>query len=177
MTFIFANVDGRSALVDEVRYFDLETISNGLVNQDPSQALEQPEILHDLSAQLASYTETGFLNEVQLRAPVPLPCNSYGIGLNYQTHIDEAEMETPAVPMVFSKMPSCIVGPNADIMMRSDECDYEGELVVVIGAGGKDIPVENAWDCVLGLSVGQDFSDRGAQFMSNPAQFNLGKPW
>ena len=175
MTFIFANVDGRSALVDEVRYFDLETISNGLVNQDPSQALEQPEILHDLSAQLASYTETGFLNEVQLRAPVPLPCNSYGIGLNYQTHIDEAEMETPAVPMVFSKMPSCIVGPNADIMMRSDECDYEGELVVVIGAGGKDIPVENAWDCVLGLSVGQDFSDRGAQFMSNPAQFNLGK--
>lgn len=84
-------------------------------------------------------------------------------------------METPEVPMVFSKMPSCIVGPNADIMMRSDECDYEGELVVVIGVGGKDIPVESAWDCVLGLSVGQDFSDRGAQFMSNPAQFNLGK--
>ena len=59
--------------------------------------------------------------------------------------------------------------------MRSDECDYEGELLVVIGKNGKDIAKEEAWSHILGLSVGQDFSDRGVQYKDQPAQFNLGK--
>ena len=77
--------------------------------------------------------------------------------------------------MVFTKFPSCIGGPTDDVIMRSDECDYEGELVVVIGKDGKDIKKEEAWSHILGLSVGQDFSDRGVQYKDQPAQFNLGK--
>jgi len=175
MAFTFANVLGRSALVDENYFFDLASISKGSVSADPMEALAEPEALDRLSANLESFTASGILNEVDLEAPVPRPSNSFGIGLNYQTHVDEAAMATPDVPMVFAKLPSCITGPRSDVMMRSDECDYEGELVVVIGSGGKDIPEETAWEHVLGLSVGQDFSDRGAQFMSNPAQFTLGK--
>jgi 2-keto-4-pentenoate hydratase/2-oxohepta-3-ene-1,7-dioic acid hydratase in catechol pathway len=77
--------------------------------------------------------------------------------------------------MVFTKFPSSICGPTDDVIMRSDECDYEGELLVVIGKDGKDIPNEEAWSYVLGLSIGQDFSDRGIQYKDQPAQFNLGK--
>ncbi len=175
MAFTFANVLGRSALVDENYFFDLASISKGSVSADPMEALAKPEALDRLSANLEKFTASGILNEVDLEAPVPRPSNSFGIGLNYQTHVDEAAMATPDVPMVFAKLPSCITGPRSDVMMRSDECDYEGELVVVIGSGGKDIPEETAWEHVLGLSVGQDFSDRGTQFMSNPAQFTLGK--
>ncbi len=175
MAFTFANVNGRSALMRENSFFDLEAISDGAVSSDPMEALTTPEALHDLSANLDNFAASGSVDDVVLGAPVPRPTNSFGIGLNYQTHVDEAAMETPDVPMVFAKLPSCITGPTSDVQMRSGECDYEGELVVVIGPGGKDINEDQGWGHVVGLTVGQDFSDRGAQFMNTPAQFTLGK--
>ena len=175
MAFTFANVDGRSALVRENSFFDLEVISDGAVSADPMEALTTPEALHGLSANLEAFAASGNVDDVVLGAPVPRPTNSFGIGLNYQTHVDEADMNTPDVPMVFAKLPSCITGPTSDVQMRSGECDYEGELVVVIGLGGKDINEDQGWGHVVGLTVGQDFSDRGAQFMNTPAQFTLGK--
>ena len=175
MAFTFANVDGRSALVRENSFFDLEVISDGAVSADPMEALTTPEALHGLSANLEAFAASGNVDDVVLGAPVPRPTNSFGIGLNYQTHVDEAAMETPDVPMVFAKLPTCITGPTSDVQMRSGECDYEGELVVVIGPGGKDINEDQGWEHVVGLTVGQDFSDRGAQFMNTPAQFTLGK--
>lgn len=175
MAFTFANVNGRSALVRENSFFDLEVISDGAVSADPMEALTTPEALHGLSANLEAFAASGNVDDVVLGAPVPRPTNSFGIGLNYQTHVDEADMNTPDVPMVFAKLPSCITGPTSDVQMRSGECDYEGELVVVIGLGGKDINEDQGWGHVVGLTVGQDFSDRGAQFMNTPAQFTLGK--
>ena len=175
MAFTFANVNGKSALISDGSFFDLEAISDGAVSADPMEALAEPETLHKFSADLESFAATGSVDDVVLGAPVPRPANSFGIGLNYQTHVDEAAMDTPEVPMVFAKLPSCITGPTSDVQMRSDECDYEGELVVVIGSGGKDIQEDQAWEHVVGLTVGEDFSDRGAQFMSTPAQFTLGK--
>jgi len=175
MAFTFANVNGKSALISDGSFFDLEVISDGAVSADPIEALAEPETLHTLSADLESFAATGNVDNVVLGAPVPRPANSFGIGLNYQTHVDEAAMDTPEVPMVFAKLPSSITGPTSDVQMRSGECDYEGELVVVIGSGGKDIQKDQAWEHVVGLTVGEDFSDRGAQFMSTPAQFTLGK--
>ena len=175
MAFTYANVNGRSALIRENSFFDLEAISDGAVSSDPMEALTTPEALHDLSANLDNFAASGSVDDVVLGAPVPRPTNSFGIGLNYQTHVDEAAMETPDVPMVFAKLPTCITGPTSDVQMRSGECDYEGELVVVIGPGGKDINEDQGWEHVVGLTVGQDFSDRGAQFMNTPAQFTLGK--
>ena len=175
MAFTFANVNGKSALMRENSFFDLETISDGAVSSDPMEALTTPEALHDLSANLDNFAASGDVDDVVLGAPVPRPTNSFGIGLNYQTHVDEAAMKTPNVPMVFAKLPTCITGPTSDVQMRSGECDYEGELVVVIGPGGKDINEDQGWGHVVGLTVGQDFSDRGAQFMNTPAQFTLGK--
>jgi 2-keto-4-pentenoate hydratase/2-oxohepta-3-ene-1,7-dioic acid hydratase in catechol pathway len=175
MPYRLANIDGRAALATESHYYDLETISGGSVGSDPMAALEHPDELVRLSGTLAAATPTGSLADAKLEAPVPRPRNSFGIGLNYRNHAAEADMELPAKPMVFTKFPSCIVGPHATVELRSDRVDYEGELVVVIGAPGKDIPRERAWEHVAGLTVGQDISDRPAQFMAKPPHFALGK--
>ena len=175
MPFTFANINNRSALVQGEAFFDLSTITNGDVSSDPMKAIQNSDLLHHYATQLDDYESSGLIAEANVSAPIPQPRNSFGVGLNYQLHAEEAASKTPNTPMVFTKFPSSICGPTDDVIMRSDECDYEGELLVVIGKDGKDIPNEEAWSHVLGLSIGQDFSDRGIQYKDQPAQFNLGK--
>ena len=175
MPFTFANINGRSALVQGDAFFDLATIANGAVSPNPMEAIQNSALLHQYAAQLGDYEPSGIIANADVCAPIPHPRNSFGVGLNYQLHVEEAASKTPSTPMVFTKFPSCISGPTDDVIMRSDECDYEGELLVVIGNDGKDIAKEEAWSHILGLSVGQDFSDRGIQYKDQPAQFNLGK--
>jgi 2-keto-4-pentenoate hydratase/2-oxohepta-3-ene-1,7-dioic acid hydratase in catechol pathway len=175
VAFTFANINNRSALIRDQVFFDLASISAGEISEDPMEAIKHSAMLHQYAEQLDAHKPTGNVSMEDLCAPIPHPRNSYAIGLNYQLHIEEAASKTPDVPMVFTKFPSCISAPTSDVIMRSDECDYEGELVIVIGKGGKDIPKDNAWSHVLGFCVGQDFSDRGVQYKDQPAQFNLGK--
>ena len=175
MGFRLANVGGRGALVDGDHYYDLEELADGALSPDPMAALTTPDLLAELASGLSGHQPTGPLTEAILGPPVPRPRNSYGVGLNYRSHAEEASMEIPDVPLVFTKFPSCITGPFDEVRLRSDRCDYEGELVVVVGPGGADIDPADAWDHVVGLTVGQDVSDRHAQFMTQPPQFNLGK--
>lgn len=175
MGFRLANVDGRAALVDGDHWFDLEALSGGAVPADPMAALAVPERLAELAATTGGSPPSGRLADVVLGPPVPRPQKSFAVGLNFQAHADEGGMEVPAAPLVFTKFPSCLVGPTAAVELRSDGCDYEGELVVVIGRGGKDIARADAWDHVVGLTVGQDISDRPAQFAASPPHFDLGK--
>jgi len=175
MGFRLANVGGRAALVSGESYYDLEKLSGGALGSDPMAALHALEELSDLSAGLESQTPTGRLEDAQLGPPVPRPKNCFGVGLNYRNHAEEGNMPIPDCPLVFTKFPSCITGPTADVLLRSDYVDYEGELVAVIGRGGKDVAAEDGWDHVAGLCVGQDISDRPVQFTSSPPQFSLGK--
>jgi 2-keto-4-pentenoate hydratase/2-oxohepta-3-ene-1,7-dioic acid hydratase in catechol pathway len=175
MGFRLANVDGRASLVDGDHYHDLERLSAGELGPDPMEALAHLEQLAAWSAVLTERTPDGALADVTLGPPVPRPQKSFAVGLNYQAHADEGNMAVPDAPLVFTKFPSCLVGPTAAIEMRSDFCDYEGELVVVIGTGGKDIAPADAWRHVAGLTVGQDISDRVAQFAAKPPHFDLGK--
>ena len=175
MSFKLANIEGRAALVDGENYYDLETISNGKFSNDTSNALTNLVGLSELSEDLSKSEPSGLLNDIKIDAPISAPKNCYAVGLNYRNHAEEAGMDIPSVPMVFTKHTTCLVGPNSTIEMRSDHVDYEAELVVVIGKSGKDIQKDNAWDHVAGLCAGQDISDRTVQFSSNPPQFNLGK--
>ena len=175
MGFRLANVGGRGALVDGDHYYDLEELADGALSPDPMAALTFPDLLAELASGLGGRQPTGLLTGATLGPPVPRPRNSYGVGLNYRSHAEEASMEIPDVPLVFTKFPSCITGPFDEVRLRSDRCDYEGELVVVVGPGGADIDPADAWDHVVGLTIGQDVSDRQAQFMTQPPQFNLGK--
>ncbi len=176
MSFRLANVDDRAALVDaDDNYFDLATISGGSVGPDPMDAIAQMARLHELAAQLGSHEPTGRLVDATLGAPVPRPRNSFGIGLNYADHVAEGGAEIPESPVIFTKFPSCIVGPTADVELRTRAGDYEAELVVVIGTGGRDIGAADAWDHVAGATIGQDISDRKLQFAAKPPHFDMGK--
>ena len=175
MGFKLANIKGRAALLNEESFYDLEKISEGNLSHDTTNALFHLEELDELNNKLNDLEETGKISEADFDAPVSFPKNCYAIGLNYRNHAEEANMTIPEVPMVFTKHTSCLVGATADVEMRSNYVDYEAELVVVIGLSGKDISKDQAWNHVAGLCVGQDISDRPAQFASTPPMFNLGK--
>jgi 2-keto-4-pentenoate hydratase/2-oxohepta-3-ene-1,7-dioic acid hydratase in catechol pathway len=176
MGFRLANIDGRSALVDaDDHYYDIVEASGGALGADPMDAIADVAALHALDARLGELEPSGSLEGVTLGPPIPRPLNSFAVGLNYADHVAEASMEAPDVPLVFAKFPSCIVGPDADIELRCDAGDYEAEMVVVIGTGGRDIDETDAWDHVAGVMVGQDISDRTLQFAAKPPHFDLGK--
>ena len=175
MGFKLANIKGRAALLNEESFYDLEKISEGNLSHDTTDALFHLEELDELNNKLKDSEATGKISEAEFDAPVSFPKNCYAVGLNYRNHAEEANMTIPEVPMVFTKHTSCLVGATADVEMRSNYVDYEAELVVVIGLSGKDISKDQAWNHVAGLCVGQDISDRPAQFASTPPMFNLGK--
>ena len=99
----------------------------------------------------------------------------FGVGLNYRSHAEEAGLPIPEQPLIFTKFPSCLVGPRADVQLTSNRVDYEVELVLVIGRPGRGIALPDALAHVAGVCVGQDVSDRRTQFADKPPQFSLGK--
>ncbi len=176
MPFRFANIAGRSALVDnDDHWYDLEQLSDGAIRADPMHALGDAGALHAANDRLASAAPSGSMGDAAVLAPVPSPRNVFAIGLNYRDHAAESAMDLPENPLVFTKFPSCIVAPTADVELRSSTADWEAELVVVIGKPGRDIAAADAWDHVLGLTAGQDVSDRKLQFAAKPPHFDLGK--
>src|SRR6185295_2055367 len=83
-----------------------------------------------------------------LARPVLAPGATVCVGLNYRKHIQEMKRELPTVPTLFSKLSRALCDPEAEIVVpAASQCvDYECELVAVIGRGGRDIPLEKAWD-------------------------------
>jgi 2,4-didehydro-3-deoxy-L-rhamnonate hydrolase len=176
MTFRLANVDGRAALVDGDAYHDLEACSDGALGPDPMAAVAAHERLHELAAGLAHRTPDGRLADVVLGPPVPRPTNVFAIGLNYRAHAAESGMtDEPTAPVVFTKFPTCICAPGTDVALEAESVDYEVELVVAIGTGGRRIAAADAWSHVAGVTAGQDISDRALQFAAKPPHFDLAK--
>jgi 2-keto-4-pentenoate hydratase/2-oxohepta-3-ene-1,7-dioic acid hydratase in catechol pathway len=170
-----ANRDGRACLVDDAGSgVDLASASGGRFGPDPMSALA------DLAA-LRAWADGAPLVGGEPLAPhalgpcVPRPRAVFAIGLNYKDHAVEAKLELPKAPMVFTKFPSCLAGPTADIVLSSNRIDWEAELVVVIGRAASGVPEAHALEYVAGYCVGQDVSDRRLQFQDKPPQFSLGK--
>jgi len=165
---------GRAGLVVDGAVVDLEQASRGAFGPDPMAALERWE---ELRAWAEGVRLSGGdpLAPERLGPPVPRPRKVFGVGLNYRDHAAEAGLETPARPMIFTKFPSCLSGPRDPIPLTSDRVDWEVELVVAIGRGGRDIPEARAGEHVAGYCVGQDISARRQQFADSPPQFSLGK--
>jgi len=86
------------------------------------------------------------------------------IGLNYIKHIQEGGRKPPPKPSLFFKPSGSVAGPNEKIPIpkccQDDQCDYEGEMTVVIGKACKNVKKEEALDYVLGYTVGNDISSR-----------------
>jgi 2,4-didehydro-3-deoxy-L-rhamnonate hydrolase len=173
--FRLANVDGRAALVEGDHWFDLARLSGEATLADPMTAIADADALHEAHQRVPGTEPSGRLDEVELGPAVPRPSKVFAIGLNYRSHAAESNLELPTSPVVFTKFPNCLAGPTATIELSGDRVDWEVELVVVIGRGGRRIAEADAWSHVAGLTLGQDVSDRAVQMSGNPAQFSLGK--
>ena len=113
MTFRFANIEGRSALVDaDGRWFDASRVSGGVVQSNPMEAWLQLDDLHQAGGAIATSEPDGHVSDADLRPPIPRPRSVFAIGLNYRSHAQEADMELPKTPLIFTKFPSCLVGPD-----------------------------------------------------------------
>ena len=97
------------------------------------------------------------------------------MGLNYADHGADTGLAVPAEPLVFAKFASSITGPGDEIPLPTETSDWEVELVVVIGEGGRDIPAGRALERVAGFCIGQDISERHSQMAGTPPQFSLAK--
>ncbi|MFN8175772.1 MAG: fumarylacetoacetate hydrolase family protein [Solirubrobacteraceae bacterium] len=95
------------------------------------------------------------LEDVRLLAPVPRPRMIFGIGLNYARHVAETGGEPPEQPIVFTKPPGASAAPDGPVVCPAvvRRLDYEGELAIVMGAGGR----------VAGYAVANDVSARDLQ--------------
>jgi acylpyruvate hydrolase len=95
------------------------------------------------------------LADVTLLAPVPAPRAIFGIGMNYADHVAELGATAPEVPLVFTKLPSSAAPPGAPVRCPEvvKRLDYEGELALVMGAGGK----------IAGYAVADDLTARDLQ--------------
>lgn len=110
------------------------------------------------------------LANATLLAPIPRPRkNIFGIGLNYTEHVAESartldtSKELPQEPVIFSKPTTAVTGPDTNIIHNqkiTKQLDWEVELAVIIGKGGKNITKENAMDHVYGYTVINDISAR-----------------
>ncbi|KAF4626666.1 hypothetical protein G7Y89_g11489 [Cudoniella acicularis] len=102
------------------------------------------------------------------------------IGLNYVRHAQEAKMELPTVPVIFMKPSTSLADPypSPTIIpkwtLKDDSCDYESELVVVIGKKCKDVSESEALDYVLGYTASNDVSSRTSQFAQSQWSFSKG---
>lgn len=115
--------------------------------------------------------------EGRLMAPIPRPNKVICIGLNYRDHAAETGAEIPSEPVVFGKFATAITGPGAQIVLppAAKQVDYEAELVVVIGRGGKHIKAAKAFEHIAGYMCGNDVSARDWQKGRPGGQWLLGK--
>ena len=126
------------------------------------------------------------VSEVHLEAPIPVPRrNIWCVGRNYHEHAKElsatvfkdSNTNTQAWPIVFTKVPECVVGPSDDVHLPgaavSEQIDYEAELAVIIGQGGKNIRAEDAMQHIYGYTVVNDVTARDVQMRHQ--QWDMGK--
>ncbi len=116
------------------------------------------------------------VDDVRLLPPV-VPRKILAIGLNYRSHAEESELDIPAVPVVFAKFPSSLIGHGEDIVIPLEETrpDFEGELAVVIGRPTYRADRASARDAIGGITAIHDVSGRRAQLETPLRQFTLGK--
>lgn len=171
-----ANLSGRLVLVEAERAVDVEKASEGRFGADPADVFGRwDDFIGWASSVSFSETDSVAFDTAELGPPSPQPAQIIGVGLNYADHAAEAGLPLPAEPLVFTKFVSSLAGPHTSVRLPGDTVDWEAELVVVIGRGGRDIPASDARAHIAGYTVGQDLSERTVQWRGPTPQFSMSK--
>jgi 2-keto-4-pentenoate hydratase/2-oxohepta-3-ene-1,7-dioic acid hydratase in catechol pathway len=168
-----ANLNGRSTLIFGDLALDVETASQGVWGSDP-QGVYSDWAAFSTWAGAVPAGGVAF-DRADLDAPVPRPRQVFAIGVNYAEHAAESGYPAGSLPITFTKFPSSLTGPDAQVELPPGSVDWEVELVIVVGMGGKNVSREDAWKHVAGLTVGQDLSEREAQNAGAKPQYSLAK--
>lgn len=131
--------------------------------------------LGDVERLVASHGPDLALSDVSLEPVVPDPSKIFCVGVNYLDHRVETGRPEVAYPTIFTRIAETLVGHDA-ALVRPRGCerfDYEGELALVIGRAGRDIPEASAFDYVAGYACFQESTAR--DYQSHTSQFTPGK--
>jgi 2,4-didehydro-3-deoxy-L-rhamnonate hydrolase len=174
-----ANVDGRATIVvgsdDAPMGIDVARASGGRFGPAPLACYDDWREFCVFAAACDVPADV-VIEEASLGAPSPTPRQVFAIGVNYRAHAEESGLAVPSIPATFTKFPACLTGPHAHVRLPSAAVDWEVELVVVIGEAAVDVPADDAWNHVAGVTIGQDLSERVVQFAAG-GQFSLGKSY
>ena len=112
----------------------------------------------------------------RLGSCVAQPGNFIAVGLNYADHAAESNLPVPKEPVLFNKAPSCVVGPNDDVIIPrgSQKTDWEVELAIVIGKRASYVEEKDALAYIAGYAVCNDVSERAYQ-IEGTGQWMKGK--
>jgi 2-keto-4-pentenoate hydratase/2-oxohepta-3-ene-1,7-dioic acid hydratase in catechol pathway len=130
------------------------------------KSLVDQQAIEELATRRLAYP----LKRVRLLAPIPAPArNVFCLGRNYADHAAERGAAAPDHPVYFTKPGTAVVGPGDDVVHHAitKELDYEVELAVVIGTGGRDIPRAEALRHVFGYTIINDVTARDLQKRHN----------
>lgn len=158
-----ANLQGRAMVVMDDHLIDIERASGGKLPSDPMIVLTR---LDEVAKLNLTKSDRVPLNGIRLGPPVPRPSKILAAAGNYSDHVKEGGFTDPGEPNLFAKLPSALIGARDPIRIPRGrtQIDWEVELVVVMGKRGHNIPEEDAWSYVAGVTCGQDISDREEQF-------------
>lgn len=173
----------------------MKLLRYGAVGQEKAGALDEQGQIRDLSQLVPDLTAEWLAPErlkalrainlgqlpvvsesVRLGVPVSGSRQFLAIGLNYRKHAEEAGMDIPKEPVIFTKAITSLSGPNDEIVLPDDskECDWEIELGFVIGTTARKVSVENALEYVAGYCLANDVSERHWQ-IKRGGQWTKGK--
>jgi 2-keto-4-pentenoate hydratase/2-oxohepta-3-ene-1,7-dioic acid hydratase in catechol pathway len=125
--------------------------------------------MNAVKAAIEKSTQRIPLTSVQLLPPIHHPHKAFAIGLNYVDHAAEGNWTAPTQPIIFHRFSTSWVAHQVAIEKPklSDQFDFEGEIVAIIGKAGKHISKEKALEHVAGYSIFNDGSIRDYQFRSS----------
>lgn len=180
VTFVQHSAARLGALVSVAgaeRVYDLNALDASLPADMLAFLEAGPAALARAQAALAdARPENGLLLEtVRLKAPILRPGKIICIGKNYLDHANETGGDVPPYPMIFGKFANAVIGHGEPIMVPPavKKPDYEGELGVVIGRRGREIPEADALSYVAGYTPVNDVSARDWQMRTS--QYTIGK--
>ncbi len=168
----------RAALLQGDSYIDLQATDANLPASVRALLEAGPVALQAAARAAAKPAAVRYpASAVKLLPPIPDPHKILCVGVNYRDHAAETGKPVPREPILFSKYNTALIGPEAPIVLPavSKEVDYEAELVVVVGKGGRHIPASSGLSHVAGFMVGHDVSARDWQLKKDGKQWMVGK--
>lgn len=162
-------------LVDEEHFYDISAM--GDLGEDFFRQHSLADITSYIKGLMAKDVEPQSIKGKRFGAPVTRPHQIICIGLNYADHAAETGAEIPSEPIIFTKSPNTLIGPNDDVRIprKSIKTDWEVELAIVIGKQCRYLKDEKeALDHIAGYMISNDVSEREFQ-IERQGQWSKGK--